>query len=294
MGWDIKDDGFGIVLSPELPSLMKKALAPAFDDFLDRNGLSLRDFNGFLFHPGGRKLLETMEEGARANARPAPPLLGGAAPLRQHILGDRTVRSGTRNPERSMRTAPAGGIWSGLFRVLRCGGAVIDFGWGAALLGFLTLQRIAELWWAKQNERRLFAAGGVEYGRSHLPLIVLVHAAWLIGMWALAYDHPVEPLLFAIVVILQIGRFWVLATLGRRWTIRIIVVPGENLVARGPYRLLRHPNYAVVTGEIAAVPLALGLPIYALIFSILNAAVLAIRIPAENAALAAATSGRAR
>ena len=170
---------------------------------------------------------------------------------------------------------------------------MIDFGWGAALLGFITLQRIAELWWAKQNERRLFAAGGLEYGRSHLPLIVLVHAAWLIGMWALAYDHPVEPLFFAIVVILQIGRFWVLATLGRRWTIRIIVVPGEKLVARGPYRLLRHPNYAVVTGEIAAVPLALGLPIYALVFSILNAAVLAIRIPAENAALVAANSSRA-
>jgi methyltransferase len=170
---------------------------------------------------------------------------------------------------------------------------VIDFGWGAALLGFITLQRIAELWWAKQNERRLFAAGGLEYGRSHLPLIVLVHAAWLIGMWALAYDHPVEPLFFAIVVILQIGRFWVSATLGRRWTIRIIVVPGEKLAARGPYRLLRHPNYAVVTGEIAAVPLALGLPIYALVFSILNAAVLAIRIPAENAALVAANSSRA-
>ena len=62
MGWDIKDDGFGIVLSPELPSLMKKALAPALNDFLERNGLALGDFNGFLFHPGGRKLLETMEE----------------------------------------------------------------------------------------------------------------------------------------------------------------------------------------------------------------------------------------
>ena len=83
-------------------------------------------------------------------------------------------------------------------------------------------------------------------------------------------------------------------TLGRRWTIRIIVVPGERLVARGPYRFLRHPNYAVVTGEIAAVPLALGLPIYALVFSLLNAAVLAIRISAENAALGALASDRPR
>ncbi|HSR58586.1 MAG TPA: isoprenylcysteine carboxylmethyltransferase family protein [Candidatus Binataceae bacterium] len=169
-----------------------------------------------------------------------------------------------------------------------------DFGWGAGLLGFLTLQRIAELGWARQNERRLIAAGGMEYGRSHLPLIVVLHATWLVGMWIVAYDRPIEPLFFAIVVLLQIARFWVLATLGLRWTIRIIVMAGEKLVARGPYRLLRHPNYAVVTGEIAAVPMALGLPIYALVFSILNAAVLAIRIPAENAALAGAASGRAR
>ena len=193
-----------------------------------------------------------------------------------------------------MRPAFAGGVRSGFFRVLRCGGAVIEFGWGAALLGFLTLQRIAELWWARQNERRLLAAGGVEYGRSHLLLIVFLHAAWMIGMWVLAYGRAVEPLFLVIVVILQIARFWVLATLGRRWTIRIIVVPGEKLVARGPYLWLRHPNYAVVTGEIAAVPLALGLPIYALVFSILNAAILAIRIPAENAALPGAASGRAR
>lgn len=171
---------------------------------------------------------------------------------------------------------------------------MIQFGWGAALLGFVTLQRIAELWWARGNERRLFAAGGVEYGRSHLLLIVFLHAGWLIGMWALAYDRQLEPLFFAIVVVLQIFRFWVLAALGRRWTIRIIVVPGEKLVARGPYQLLRHPNYAVVAGEMAAVPLALGLPLYALLFFILNAAVLAIRIPAENAALAGAASGRVR
>jgi methyltransferase len=85
---------------------------------------------------------------------------------------------------------------------------------------------------------------------------------------------------------LQIARFWVLLTLGRRWTIRIIAIPGERLVARGPYRFLRHPNYAIVTGEIAVVPLALGLPLYALVFSVLNALVLAVRIPAENAALA--------
>jgi methyltransferase len=167
-----------------------------------------------------------------------------------------------------------------------------EFGSGAILLAYLTGQRVAELWWAKQNERRLFAAGGVEYGRSHLPLIVLLHATWMAGMWVLAYDRTVDPVFLALVIVLQLARFWVLITLGRRWTIRIIAVPGERLIASGPYRYLRHPNYAVVSGEIAAVPLALGLPIYALVFSALNALVLAIRIPAENAALAAQTFDR--
>jgi methyltransferase len=159
------------------------------------------------------------------------------------------------------------------------------FGTGAILLAYLTVQRLAELWWAKQNEARLIALGGIEYGRSHLPLMILFHAGWMAGLWLLAYDRPVEPVFLALFVVLQLARFWVLATLGRRWTIRIVVVPGERLVARGPYRFFRHPNYAVVTGEIAVVPLALGLPAYALIFSVLNAGMLAIRITAENAAL---------
>jgi methyltransferase len=161
----------------------------------------------------------------------------------------------------------------------------MSFGWGSALLAFLTVQRLAELWWAKRNEVRLLAAGGVEYGKSHFPLIVLLHAAWLAGMWALAYDHSVDPVFLALFIALQIARLWLLLTLGRRWTVRIVAVPGERLVARGPYRFLRHPNYVVVAGEIAVVPLALGLPVYALVFTILNAVVLAIRIRAENDAL---------
>lgn len=159
------------------------------------------------------------------------------------------------------------------------------FGTGAILLAYLTVQRLTELCWAKENEARLMAAGGIEYGHSHLPLIILFHAAWMAGLWLLAHDRPVEPFFLVLFVVLQIARFWVLATLGRRWTIRIIVVPGEGLVAQGPYRFLRHPNYAVVTGEVAVVPLALGLPVYALVFSVLNAGMLVIRITAENAAL---------
>jgi methyltransferase len=163
------------------------------------------------------------------------------------------------------------------------------FGGGAILIAFISAQRLAELWWSKQNETRLLAAGGVEFGRWHFALLVALHAAWLLGMWLRGYDHPVITVYLAVFVTLQIVRLWVLVTLGRRWTVRIIVVPGEQPAARGPYRLLRHPNYAVVAGEIAVVPLALGLPTYALVFTLLNAAMLAIRIPEENAALAAAT-----
>ena len=160
---------------------------------------------------------------------------------------------------------------------------------GPVLLAFLTAQRLAELWWAKQNERRLLAAGGVEYGRTHLWLIVLFHTTWLAGLWLLGWDRPVATGFLVLFLILQIARFWVLATLGRRWTIRVIAIPGEHLVSRGPYRLLRHPNYAVVSSEIAIVPLALGLPLYALVFSILNAAVLAVRISVEDRALGSAS-----
>ncbi len=162
----------------------------------------------------------------------------------------------------------------------------MHLGWGAVFLAYITMQRLAELWWARQNEARLLSAGGTEHGRSHLALIVPVHVAWLIGLWILAYDRAVAPAYLALFIVLQVARFWILHTLGRRWTVRVIVVPGERLVARGPYRFLRHPNYVVVVAEIAVVPLALGLPIYALVFSMLNAAVLAIRIPVENAALA--------
>jgi methyltransferase len=166
-------------------------------------------------------------------------------------------------------------------------------GTGAFLLAFVTAQRLAELCWAKQNEARLLAAGGIEYGRSHFPLMVMVQSAWLLGMWLIAFDRPIVSIFLWPFVALQIVRFWILVTLGRRWTVRVIVMPGERLIRRGPYRLMRHPNYAVVVGEIAVVPLALGLPVYALVFSILNGLVLALRISIENAALAGAsrTSG---
>lgn len=158
--------------------------------------------------------------------------------------------------------------------------------WAVLLLALVTAERLAELWLARRNTAALLARGGVEHAAAHYRLIVLLHAAWLAGLWLVAWDAPVASGWLAVFLALQGLRVWVLATLGRRWTTRIIVVPGETLVARGPYRLLAHPNYAVVVGEIAVLPLCLGLPWYALAFSLANAAVLAIRIRAENRALA--------
>lgn len=156
----------------------------------------------------------------------------------------------------------------------------------ALLLALVTLERLAELWLARRNTKALIAAGAVEFAPGHYPLIVLLHAFWLTGLWLLGWNHLMSTVWLMIFLMLQILRVWVLATLGARWTTRIIVQPGVALVARGPYRWIAHPNYLVVIGEIAVLPLCLGLPWYALMFSVANAAVLTIRIRAENAALA--------
>lgn len=161
-------------------------------------------------------------------------------------------------------------------------------GEGGYLVIFIVAQRLAELAIARRNTARLLAAGGVEFGRGHYPLVVLFHAAWIAGLWILGKDHDVNRIGLAIFIVLQFLRGWTIATLGSRWTTRIIVMPGLPRVIGGPYRFLRHPNYAIVAAEIAVVPLALGLPIFALAAFLANAAILAIRIQAEDAALARA------
>ena len=160
-----------------------------------------------------------------------------------------------------------------------------------AILAFVTLQRLTELPIAAANTRRLLAQGGTEVGASHYPLIVALHAAWLGALWWFALGRPINFAFLALFVLVELGRVWVLRTLGPRWTTRIIVVPGEALVAAGPYRFVNHPNYLVVIAEIAVLPLVFGLWQIALIFSLLDAAVLAIRVRTENRALGAAQRG---
>jgi methyltransferase len=153
-----------------------------------------------------------------------------------------------------------------------------------AILSFVTAQRLGELWLSHRNTRRLLAKGAREHSPGHYPLIVAVHALWLAALWWLAPSRPIDGLWLALYLLLQIARIWVLASLGARWTTRIIILD-EPLVRRGPYRFVNHPNYLVVIGEIAVLPLVFGLWQVALIFTLLNAAVLAIRIRAENRAL---------
>ncbi|KLK94887.1 membrane protein [Microvirga vignae] len=156
---------------------------------------------------------------------------------------------------------------------------------GLALLILVTLQRVGELAWARRNTRRLKARGAVEVASRHYCLIVLMHAAWLLGLWILAWDRPLVLGWAGVYVALQVARIWVLVSLGERWTTRIIVLPRTPLVRTGPYRFMNHPNYLLVAAEIAVLPLAFGLVGYAILFSLLNATVLAIRIRAETRAL---------
>lgn len=154
-----------------------------------------------------------------------------------------------------------------------------------AILAFVTLQRLAELVIARSNTMRLKERGGAEHAPGHYPFMVMLHGSWLVGLWWFAAGQTIQPVWLALFFVMQAGRVWVLATLGRRWTTRIITVPGEVLVSKGPYRFVSHPNYVIVVIEIAALPMAFGLHLFAAVFSLLNALILIVRIRAENSAL---------
>ena len=155
----------------------------------------------------------------------------------------------------------------------------------SVILALVTLQRFGELVLSRRNTERLLTRGAIEVGAAHYPLIVLLHAGWLTALWIWGRNQDVNLAALAAFVALQGLRLWILAALGPRWTTRIIVLPGTPLVASGPYRYFPHPNYAVVVAEIALLPLALHLSVLALIFTVLNLTVLAIRIRAESRAL---------
>ena len=157
-------------------------------------------------------------------------------------------------------------------------------------IGIVIAQRLGELVLARHNTSRLLARGAHEIGAAHYPLIVALHAIWIVALVAFGWRSTLAWPWIGLYVMLQACRVWILSSLGPRWTTRIIVVD-EPLVRRGPYRFIKHPNYLLVASELIVVPMALGLPVIAIVFTALNALVLSIRIRAENEGLASIGAG---
>lgn len=156
-----------------------------------------------------------------------------------------------------------------------------------ALVGF---QRLLELGYSRRNERRLRARGAVERGARHYPFMVAIHVLWLLSTLVEGLLRGPEfpawwPVPFAIFLLVQPLRYWVILTLGENWNVRILVVPETKLVRRGPYRYFPHPNYVVVAVEVLAFPLVFGAWVTAMILTVLNAAFLFVRIREEGRAL---------
>ena len=155
------------------------------------------------------------------------------------------------------------------------------------VVALVALQRLIELILSRRNTARLKLRGGYEVGGGHYPYVVAVHAAWLATLWlTVPADADVSWPWLAAYALLECGRAWVMLTLGPYWTTRIIHLPGTRLVHTGPYRFCSHPNYVVVAGEIAVLPLVFGQYYTAAFFSVLNALVLIWRIRVESAVLA--------
>jgi methyltransferase len=154
-------------------------------------------------------------------------------------------------------------------------------------LGLVLLQRVVELVWARRNTIRLRRLGGVQADAEGYPYFVLLHAGWLVSLalFVPAATPPIWPLL-GLFVLLQLGRLWVISSLGHHWTTRIVTLPGAPLVVTGPFRWFRHPNYLLVIAEIAVLPLAFGAVPIAVSFSALNVVLIFRRIRIEERVLA--------
>jgi methyltransferase len=169
----------------------------------------------------------------------------------------------------------------------------MTLGWPHLLIALVAIERVVELAHARRNARALLAAGGRETGAGHYPLFVALHGSWMVALAFLANpDLAPDWALIATFALLQLMRLWVIVSLGPYWTTRVIMVAGAPAVRTGPYRYLRHPNYAVVALEIPVVSLAVGLPRVALVFGCLNALLLLYRIHVEDAARAEAAVDR--
>ncbi len=152
-------------------------------------------------------------------------------------------------------------------------------------ISFFIYQRLFELWFARRNEKWLRANGAIEYGQKHYPFIVLLHTAFIASMiieYFFSSRGGIDPSFAALWFLLIAAKIWVITSLGHYWNTKIFRIPGVTPIRRGPYRFLRHPNYVIVVCEFIVVPLVFHLFYTALIFSILNAIMLTVRIKEEE------------
>jgi len=157
-------------------------------------------------------------------------------------------------------------------------------------ISFIIIQRIVELTIAKKNEHRMKQKGAIEFGKEHYPFIIMLHSLFFVSLINEVVIFHKEmssgwPFLFTLFLLTQTGRIWALYSLGEFWNTKILVLPKANIVRKGPYRFIKHPNYLVVTMEFLIIPLLFQAYMTAAIFSVLNAIVLNIRIRTEEKAL---------
>ncbi|KAA0964833.1 isoprenylcysteine carboxyl methyltransferase [Sporosarcina sp. ANT_H38] len=163
------------------------------------------------------------------------------------------------------------------------------------VISIVIIQRLVELVVAKRNEKWMRSQGAFEAGAAHYPIMVSMHIAFFISLLAedFLFDRSVSSvwiLFLVIFLVAQVARIWCLASLGKFWNTKIIILPGADVVQKGPYKWVRHPNYIIVTTELLVLPLMFGAYITAIIFTLLNAWMLSVRIPAEEKALKEATN----
>ncbi|MDW0110202.1 isoprenylcysteine carboxyl methyltransferase family protein [Sporosarcina aquimarina] len=163
------------------------------------------------------------------------------------------------------------------------------------VLSVVILQRLAELIIAKNNEKRMLAQGAYEVGARHYPAIVLLHTAFFVSLLLEVVIRkpglsPIWGILLTLFLLTQVLRVWCLASLGKYWNTKIIILPGADVVMKGPYKFIRHPNYFIVAMEILVLPMIFGAYFTAILFTLLNAWMMSVRIPQEERALKDATN----
>ena len=152
-------------------------------------------------------------------------------------------------------------------------------------ISVLIFQRLTELYISSRNEKWLLGQGAVEYGQKHYPYMIALHTLFIVSLIAeylLTPNHPVSFIFLYLLVVLLGFKYWIISALGPYWNTKIYRVPGTGLVKKGPYKILKHPNYVDVVCEIATIPLVFHLYYTAIIFSLLNAVMLFVRIRVEN------------